>query len=697
MNIFQRIKSGWGAFTGSKEKTAFPIHGSANFFSMGLQSDSQLLAAYEGWVYACVRAISEEVANIELNLFVERNGEVEQVDSHPSIDALKFANAQMTEYDLFEATQSYLELMGRAYWFLAKSRRGEILGIFPLRPDYVSVVGSDNIEEGFIKGYVYSPSGVDKIPLDKDEVIFFKNFNPLKPYTEGYSTLKAAALAVDTDKSSAKWNKLFFDNEATPSGILQVSGELTETQFNRLRNEWNKHHQGLGNSHKTAILEAGMDYKPISMSHTDMDFLEQRRFSRDEILGIYRVPKTVLGLVEDVNRASAETTDFIFANRVIDPKMKKLTNTLNELYLPLFSGTENMFFDYVSPITENEIDKITRINTMVEGGWMTINEARTSQNLPPVENGNTLYQPLNLVPVGEVEEVEQRSVKPSAPKKKSESDSVKQIIHKEMKEAIDNLVTEDMKETFWKQFSVRQERFQETLEKKVRTFLRAQEKRVLANYDKRAKQETVEVNEDMVVAGIDTEAEAIALAAVMTPLLISLWKEENEATAAFFGLNTVDFNEQVQKRLERDALKAAKEINGATAKEIKKQIKDGVANNESVQEVRKRITTKFDFITKTRAEMIARTETTRATQRATLDVYKSNGVVKKVWFTAVDERVCQWCGPMNGRTLAVAKPFFEKGDTFTGVDGGVLKLDFSSTPAPPLHPSCRCVIAPVIE
>jgi hypothetical protein len=106
----------------------------------------------------------------------------------------------------------------------------------------------------------------------------------------------------------------------------------------------------------------------------------------------------------------------------------------------------------------------------------------------------------------------------------------------------------------------------------------------------------------------------------------------------------------------------------------------------------------FDELKTSRAELIVRTETVRAWNRGSQLWRKQSGVVeKKQRYTALDERVCEFCWPMNWKIVWIDENYFDKWNVLIGADWHELKLDYSATPYPPLHPNCRCVILPVIE
>src|SRR3990167_549497 len=193
-----------------------------------LRKASDYLAAYGSWTYSAIQAISQEIANITLKLYrrklVRGKLEIEEVTEHEAISLLQFVNEHMTHYQLFEITQSYLELMGESFWYLLRSLPGNIkspvLEIWPLRPDWVTVIPDP---QKFVAGYRYSPNGFDpKAPvINPNDIIPFKYLNPSNPY-RGKGAVQAAAMAIDTDTFSAEWNRNFFFNSAVPYLILRT-------------------------------------------------------------------------------------------------------------------------------------------------------------------------------------------------------------------------------------------------------------------------------------------------------------------------------------------------------------------------------------------------------------------------------------------------------------------------------------------
>lgn len=238
--------------------------------------------------------------------------------------------------------------------------------------------------------------------METNEVIHFKRFNPIDPY-RGIGTIQAAAMAIDIDNHSAQWSNNFFYNSAQPNGVLTTAQKLDPEAAKVLKQKWTTEYGGVQNSNKVAILHSGIEYKSIQLSQKDMDFLEQRRFSRDEILTLFRVPKSVLGITEDVNRANAEASDYIFAKRVVRPRMQFIVDRLNEFLLPLFKlDPKSWRYVYDNPVPENEEMEIKEFQAGITSGWLTINEVREREGLEAIEGGDKVYLSAMLAPLEEL-------------------------------------------------------------------------------------------------------------------------------------------------------------------------------------------------------------------------------------------------------------------------------------------------------
>jgi len=609
---------------------------------------NEYLKAYKGWVYTCVNAIAEEVANIDLRLMKWTNkGNVEVYDNI-ALDLLKNVNNFSTSSMLFLGTQSYLELSGNSFWYLPRGvATNKPAEIWLLDPTRTTVVRSS---EQIISGYIYKNEKGSDIPIDVSEVLHFKKFNPTDRY-RGIGTVQAAAMAIDIDNYSAQWNKNFFWNSAVPSAVLETPNEISDEEFQRLKARWDSYYTGLDNAHRMAILQGGLTYKPMNLSQKDMDFLEQRRFTRDEIMAMFRVPKTILGITEDVNRANAEASEYVFAKRVIVPRMQFLVDHLNEFYLPLFGIDPNtMWFEFDDPVPQNVELDLQYKGSGLKDGWLTPNEAREMEGLAPVTNGDSVFISALYMPLGE---------------------------------ALDESKNYDVKV---KQFS--QERMK-AMNSRVR-WINSEVKRRKTKFSSIYKK----VGEDIAFA-INTEAKSLTKAKVDDWLRIGLgsigsmdayfgdeledvYKTNLEKAAitqllrlnseVAFSLDNPRAIDYVQTR----GLFAVKSIDGTVKEKAREIIAQGVKDGLGAGDVAKQLTQFYSENADVMATRLARTEIISAYSEGNLEAgLLDDNVVTKRWLALPD---------------ADDECLMNEADGEIPKDSGFSSGDF----APPVHPNCRC-------
>jgi len=352
----------------------------------------EYLKAYTGYAYTAVSAIAQEVASIDLHLykakFVKGVPESTEVYEHEVLSFLDYVNPLTTFYDLVEATQIYLELVGEAYWVVLKQGQSP-REIWMVRPDWIKVIpGRDSI----VDHYSYHPGGgLNKVDIPRENMIPFKYFNPLNPY-RGKGSIQAAALPFDIHNFAQEYNRNFFFNSAIPSMVFTTEQKLSEATVKRFVNQWQASYGGRSKSNKVAFLGNGLKVDKISVGGRELDFNEQQRMLRDDILAVFKVPKTVLGLTDDVNRSNAKATTIAFMERVVTPRMRKFVGVLNEFLLPMYSD-DSLFFDFTDPAPEDAEMKLKRYENALKWGWMTPNEVRAEENMEPIEGGDTLPVP----------------------------------------------------------------------------------------------------------------------------------------------------------------------------------------------------------------------------------------------------------------------------------------------------------------
>ena len=249
-------------------------------------------------VYRSVRMIAEAAASIPLLLYEGAN----EIEDHPLLDLIRRPSLDHTGTDLLEAWYGFLLVAGNAY-VEAVALDGEIRELHVLRPDRMKVIpGID----GWPEGYEYTAAGrsvrfTDDVAPRVRPILHVRLFHPANDHY-GMSPIEAAATAIDIHNTASGWNKALLDNSARPSGALvyaAANGQMTEEQFTRLKSELETNFQGARAAGRPLLLEGGLDWKPLSLSPKDMDFIEAKNAAAREIALAIGVPPMLLGIPGD--------------------------------------------------------------------------------------------------------------------------------------------------------------------------------------------------------------------------------------------------------------------------------------------------------------------------------------------------------------------------------------------------------------
>jgi HK97 family phage portal protein len=265
-------------------------------------------------------------------------------ERHPALAVWEHPNDFYSTQAFAETEQQHLDLVGEGWWVVPKVA-GRPIEIWPVRPDRMEPVPHPKL---YISGYLYKSPDGEKIPLDLDEVVFIRRPNPWDPF-RGMGPVQALMASLDSVRYSAEWNRAFFLNSAQPLGAIEVPDELSDTAFNRLRDQWAENHRGVSRAHRVAILEQGGKWVNTQMSMRDMQFAELSGVSREQIREAFAMHGHQLGLTEDVNRANAEASDYTYGKGLLVPRLDRFGGALNNDFLRLFGpemGPRNYEFAY---------------------------------------------------------------------------------------------------------------------------------------------------------------------------------------------------------------------------------------------------------------------------------------------------------------------------------------------------------------
>ncbi|WP_163195580.1 phage portal protein [Clostridium thermarum] len=344
-------------------------------------------------VFACNRVLSETLASCPIMLYEKDDkGNRRQVTDTAEYGVLHYApNAEMTPVQFKEFGMTNINLGGNFIAQKVFNMHGELLELRPIAWDRVRI----DIDKSTGR-LLYYIDGKQE-PKTRDEIFHIPGLT-LDGYI-GITPLSYAALTIDIGLSQDTFERNFYHNRASTSGIFQYPNELSDEAFQRLKKDIKKNYTGLSNAGVPMILEGGGQFKEITMKLTDAQFLESKRFRIEDVCRIFRVP---LHLVQDLTRSTnnnIEHQSLEFIVYTMLPWFKKWEENLNLQLLSKESRRKNRYFEFnISGLLRGDIK--SRYEAYAQGrqwGWLSVNDIRRLENMNPVEGGDIYMQPLNCI------------------------------------------------------------------------------------------------------------------------------------------------------------------------------------------------------------------------------------------------------------------------------------------------------------
>ncbi|WP_051661178.1 phage portal protein [Bosea sp. 117] len=316
--------------------------------------------------HRCVRLVAEAAGSVAFSL---TEGAAEHA-SHSLLDLLARPNPRLAGGAFIEALAAHLLLAGNAY-VEAVAVGGRVRELHVLRPDRMRVVPGP---EGWAEAYDYTLSGrAVRFSQEPGEagippILHIALFNPLDDHY-GAPPLAAAQMALDLHNAAGAWNKALLDNAARPSGALVYGGaaNLSDEQFERLKEELEGNFSGAANAGRPLLLEGGLDWRPLSLSPKEMDFLEAKNAAAREIALAFGVPPMLLGIPGDATYANYAEANRSLWRQTALPLARRIGEALAGWLSPTFGETPLQLVP--------DLDAIEALGPEREALWRRVSEA----------------------------------------------------------------------------------------------------------------------------------------------------------------------------------------------------------------------------------------------------------------------------------------------------------------------------------
>jgi HK97 family phage portal protein len=618
----------------------------------------QQLQAYKGWVYKAANTRAARIAEIDLQVVEVRalkDGTEERVPLpfHPVYDILGRGGRNRRPNPL-ETTETFKRILeidlcvtGNCYWVKVRdssrvTERGGIpREIWRVRPDRMLPV--IDLTTGLIAGWGFIPFGSGaKATWPAEDVIQFKYPNPLDPYM-GLSPIMANAHAINIDVFNRLYQQRFFEQGALATVVLSSEDNITEADAKEMLEIFKLRHAGEKNAWLPIIAGNGVKVTPITVSNRDLEAIKLFEWSEEDVLSIYGVSKTQLGLAGDVNLSNAHALDVAFNKNVIKPELTLIEHQLEADLLPDYPDRGDdawLEVDFENPVPGDRDFELRETEALRRLGDMTTNESRERHRLPPFTGR---YGDMVQIPFSAVLADPNSDELPSLDDVDEEDDSKDEVDDGEeapravwIREV--RAPTEDERTAMWHAWSKRADRWDRRVASLVRREF-GRQARIAARLVKQLARSARSIDiEDLVQQAIGQAADD-AMRSMFGDVLARLIRREGKLALQQVGSEEAFRWKEVASRYLALVENRIKGINRTTESALRLTLMEGVQSEESIRELAARVRQVFVDADVTRSITIARTEVLGASNFAAVSGYEQGGAKNKGWLSARDDRV----------------------------------------------------------
>lgn len=630
------------------------------------------------------------------------------LDNHPLMIFLNHGNDSQTAAEINSLWTIHMMLAGEAFLEIVNDGRNRPVEMWNRRPDYIGVV-PDATRQDFPSpaGYRYGSMQTNQRDIEPARMVHSRFVNPINDW-RGCAPIAAAREGIIIDFHAQRWSKNFLRFNARPDFAIVAPQGVTSSERERYLNEFVRRNQG--NQHLPVILEEGVtDIKTFSFAPKDIEWLQQRKFSREEVATVFGVPEEILGFGRDTfenYRTAWEVTWTLTLLPLLRRRDSALTTHFHRYYPSLLKPTERIETDVssVDVLNEDLKPKIESASILFGMGvpFNRIDE-RLGLGIGAVPNGDmpkgqtsvTVVTPPNQDAAQQAEAARlrrwaARRKNPQAADFHSDilSEAQKVLILSEVstgngffpgivtRRAIDPDPDGDMEERL---------RIERRTERLIRSGLETQQERVIATLphtpDDFPEWARRDLEEAMRRQPSEEELYDMLRRALVQSADLGVSAAVAQLDSIGYGFDWTLANERARDWANRYVGELITGIDATTMRRVQAEVSEWVVNGEPLDSL---IADLSGIFGAERAELIASTEVTRAYAEANRLAYRDAGMKYIKWNTAHDERVCPVCAPLNGQVVGI------EGRFDGALDDDVREQFNARFEIPPAHPRCRC-------
>ncbi|MDD5013734.1 MAG: phage portal protein [Atribacterota bacterium] len=612
-------------------------------------------------VLACSRIISEGIASVPLFVYKRIEGGKEKATDHYLYDILHLQpNERMSSFSFREMMILHLLFWGNSYSNIVYDNSGGISALWPLLPWRMKVESSN----GKLQYKYRLPDNTEKI-IPNEYVLHIPgmSFDGLV----GKSIISCAREAIGLGLALEEFGSRFFGQGTQFGGFVEHPKNIGEKAEKNLRAALRQKYKGLNNAHRLIILEEGMKFTPNHIPLNDAQFLESRKFQKNEIAMMFNVSPH---LIKDLDRATLNNIEHLEIEHVVYTLRPWCVRIEQAENIKLLTKSERQVF-YIEHLLEGLLrgDIKSRYESYAIGrqwGWLSADDIRALENMNPLPDGQgkIYYMPLNMMPADQVASMpNMRSIEILKPKA-IESRAIRSATHK-------SRLANNYRGLFADATS-RIIQFEKADILKKAKLIFGKRNINLLNFSDFLNKFYIDKSDEITKR--------------IKPVVGTYGKVVSEAVSEEIG--TVIDDAKLDGFLD-DYTSALNKRYAATSKSRL----TGIAQNAVANDLDAygEIEGEFSKWEKERPSVVSLKETIKIAGAVSYFSYKLANIQKIIWINT-GSKSCPFCEELNGRVVGIEQPYMSK-DSLMEADGKE-PLTFSSDVFhPPLHGGCVCMLS----
>jgi len=331
-------------------------------------------------VYTCINVRADSISEAPLRTYTDDGNE--EIAHHAISELLSNPCPGVSEQTFWKIVETYLGIAGFSAWEKERNNRGDVIRLWPMRPDWCSFLRG---QQKPIRAIRYQPYGLPYLDIAVEDILLFQYFDPLYPLLKPFSPSMSALEMINTDNNMTIMIQNFLRNGNFLGGILSTENQvLQEAEAEVYKRRWQQTHGGADKAGEIAVIGKGLKFQTTSSSFRDMVFPEVDARSESRICMVFRVPPILIGAKVGIDRstfANYQESRQSFYEGPISNEWKYLSGIVTDQLLPDFENEPKLFvcnFETkdVKALQEDRNSQVTRADTMYKGRWATKNEAR---------------------------------------------------------------------------------------------------------------------------------------------------------------------------------------------------------------------------------------------------------------------------------------------------------------------------------